>query len=55
MKHLKDIDESYFEHLKFAWSVSFVLFVHGLCPWIWETKASDMMSERSKECTSTDV
>jgi hypothetical protein len=46
MKHLKENNETYFEHLRFAWSVSFILFVHGLFPWIWETKAGDMIQEK---------
>lgn len=46
MKHLKDIDESYIEHFCFAWSVAFVLLVHGLLPFIWVDKASDMMAKR---------
>ena len=46
MRHLKEVNESYFEHLRFAWSVAFVIFVHGLFPWIWEDKASKMMEKR---------
>ena len=47
MSHLKDINENYFQHLWFAWRVSFVLFVHGMFPFIWEEKATNMMLERS--------
>jgi len=43
IKHLEWINEGYFEHLRFAWSVAFVMFVHGLLPWVWQYKASDMM------------
>ena len=46
MKHLEEINETYFQHLRFAWSVAFVLLVHGLFPWIWETKASQMIKNR---------
>ena len=46
IKHLEWIQESYLEHLWFAWSVAFVLIVHGLCPWIWQFKASEMTSKR---------
>lgn len=46
MKHLEEINESYFQHLRFAWSVAFVLLVHGLFPMIWEDKASQMMENR---------
>lgn len=49
MKHLKDINESYIEHFCFAWSVAFVLLVHGLLPFIWVDKASDMMEMKELE------
>lgn len=48
MKHLEKINESYFEHLCFAWKVAFVLLVHGLLPWVWEDKASQMMEKRGE-------
>ena len=35
LRHLRVIHETYLEHLWFAWSVAFVLIVHGLLPWIW--------------------
>lgn len=46
INHLEWIDESYFEHMRFAWSVAFVMFVHGLMPWVWQFKATEMMSKR---------
>ena len=46
IKHLEWIQESYLEHLWFAWSVAFVLIVHGLLPWVWQFKASEMTSKR---------
>ena len=46
IKHLEWIDESYLEHLWFAWSVGFVLIVHGLFPWMWQFKATEMMSKQ---------
>lgn len=49
MRHLKEIQESYFEHLWFALSVAFVLLVHGLFPWVWAMKASDMMDLKTVE------
>lgn len=49
LKHLEAIQETYFEHLWFAWKVGFVLIVHGLLPWIWAFKASDMMEMRDIE------
>lgn len=47
MSHLKEINENYFQHLWFAWRVAFVLLVHGLLPFVWEQKASEMMRKRS--------
>ena len=47
--HLKEAGETYFEHLRFAWSVAFVMIVHGLLPWVWEYKATEMMSKREIE------
>ena len=49
LKHLESIQETYFEHLWFAVSVAFVLIVHGLLPWVWAFKASDMMEMRDIE------
>ena len=49
MKHLKYIQESYLEHLCFAWKVAGVLIVHGLLPEVWKFKASDMMEMRTVE------
>ena len=49
LKHLEKIQETYFEHLWFAVSVAFVLVVHGLFPWIWAMKASDMMDLKTVE------
>lgn len=46
MKHLEDINETYFEHLRFAVSIAFVFIVHGLLPWVWETKGTDMIRKR---------
>ena len=34
LSHLHEAGETYFEHLRFAWSVGFVMIVHGLLPWI---------------------
>ncbi len=49
LRHLQDIQETYFEHLWFAVSVAFVLIVHGLFPFIWSMKASDMMDMKTVE------
>lgn len=49
MKHLKYIQESYLQHLCFAWRVAGVLIVHGLLPEVWGNKASDMMHLKEVE------
>ena len=49
LKHLEVINETYFEHLFFALKVAFVLVVHGLMPWVWSMKASDMMEMKELE------
>ncbi len=46
IKHLEEAGETYFEHLRFAWSVCFVMLVHGLLPWVWEYKATEMMARQ---------
>lgn len=46
LKHLQEAGETYFQHLRFAWSVGFVMIVHGLLPFVWEYKATEMMSRR---------
>lgn len=43
MKHLDEVQMTYFQHLLRAWKIALVLLVHGLLPNIWETKASDML------------
>jgi hypothetical protein len=32
MNHLKEVNMTYWQHLKFAWSIAFVSFVHGIFP-----------------------
>jgi hypothetical protein len=49
MSHLNEIRETYFHHMKFAWTVAFVLIVHGVLPNVWTDKASDMMEEWEKK------
>ena len=43
MKHLKEVNMSYLTHLGHAMLAAFILIVHGLIPWVWETRASDML------------
>ena len=46
LKHLEEAGETYFQHLRFAWSVCFVMLVHGLLPWVWEYRATEMMARQ---------
>jgi hypothetical protein len=46
MKHLDDAKMTYFQHLRFAWSMSFALLIHGLVPSLFTTYASDKMNGR---------
>ena len=46
IKHLEWIDEGYFEHMWFAFKVAGVLIVHGLMPWVWQFKATEMMQKK---------
>ena len=56
MKHLKDTGYTYFGHMFRAFSVSFVLIIHGIFPWVWETKASELLcSDDGGETGSTGV
>ncbi len=49
-QHLKDINMGYLTHLIHAWRMSFILFIHGLIPSIWETKVSDEIIDESNKC-----
>lgn len=49
MNHLKENNVSYFQHLRFAWSVAFILLVHGVFPNVWQTKASDILCSKDHE------
>jgi hypothetical protein len=44
MTHLKETGYTYWQHLRRAWSIAFVLMVHGLFPNVWTTKASQMLN-----------
>ena len=53
--HPYDVGLSYLGHLKFAWGecfrlncISFVMFVHGLVPWIWDWKYDEYLDEAKK-------
>jgi len=44
--HLEEANMGYFEHLWCAWRYSAILFIHGLLPFVWETKVSDEIIEK---------
>jgi hypothetical protein len=44
MKHLEEVQMGYWQHLGHAWSLAFILLVHGIFPSIWRTKASESLS-----------
>jgi hypothetical protein len=51
-QHLRDADETYFQHCGFAWRVSARLlggslaaFVHGIAPFAFESTAGDVIRE----------
>jgi hypothetical protein len=46
MGHLKEVNMNYVKHLLRAWRLAFILFVHGLLPNVWKTKASDELNHR---------
>lgn len=43
MSHLKDVNMTYFAHLRRSFKVALILVVHGLFPNVWKTKASDIL------------
>lgn len=49
MSHLKDVNMTYFQHLKRAWTIAVVLIVHGLLPNVWKTTASDLLCKEHPE------
>lgn len=55
MKHLKEIQLNYFEHLIRAWTISFISFVHGVFPFIWEDKAKELINSDPKDFKVKDV
>ena len=51
MSHLNEVGHTYISHLLRAWKLSFILFVHGLFPNIWQTKASDELCDKENNST----
>jgi len=54
MGHLEDNNISYFDHLKRAWSLAFILIIHGLLPEIWKTKATEVLLHEKEKLHSGD-
>ena len=49
MSHLQETGFNYFRHLYRAWSIAFVLVIHGLFPNVWQNKASNMLEATHEE------
>ncbi len=43
MKHLEENNVTYFQHLRFAWTVAFILLVHGLLPFLWTDRGTQLL------------
>ncbi len=59
--HPKDVGMGYWRHLKFAWAemfclgcMEFVMFVHGLFPFIWDKKFSKYIKNAQKRMEHVD-
>jgi hypothetical protein len=48
MKHLKENNMGYFQHLLFSWHLSLVLFIHGLFPCILTNYVSNRLLNKKK-------
>mgnify|MGYP003632685870 FL=1 len=60
-KHPGDVGLTYWTHLKFAWGecirliyMSFIMFIHGLCPWVWDWKYNEYISQAKKRIEPQD-
>jgi hypothetical protein len=49
MGHLNEVNMGYLKHLLRAWRLAFILFIHGIFPEIWKTKASDELAGMSRK------
>ena len=45
MTHLTDVGMNYIQHLIRAWSIAFVLIVHGVFPNVWKTRANVLLCD----------
>ena len=60
--HPKDVGLNYFSHLKFAWGemvrlgcMEFVMFIHGLFPFIWDGKFSEYIKKAQERVDRVDI
>jgi len=51
--HLQDTQMNYFQHLLHAWRMASILIVHGLLPWVWETKVSQEILDYENSVSKT--
>jgi hypothetical protein len=51
VSHLENNNIRYFAHLLRSWKWAFILLVHGLFPFIWETKVSDEICKNKNNKT----
>ena len=45
MTHLNDVGMNYIQHLIRAWSIAFVLIIHGVFPNVWKTRANELLCD----------
>ena len=49
MTHLTDVGMNYVQHLIRAWSIAFILIVHGVFPNVWKTRANELLCDHDGE------
>lgn len=45
MTHLTDVGMNYVQHLIRAWSIAFILIIHGVFPNVWKTRANELLCD----------
>lgn len=45
MTHLTDVGMNYIQHLIRAWSIAFILIIHGVFPNVWKTRANELLCD----------
>jgi len=53
MKHLDDIKMTYFEHLRFAWSLAAASLIHGVFPMFFTDYVSNKIQQRHENTNTT--